>query len=51
MKLVKELGIEVSETIEVPEEHKEIVRERIKSEKSKDMVSWEKARKELVFKK
>lgn len=50
MNLVKELGLEISEKIEIPEEHKEIVRERIQSENPKEMISWEKARQQFEFK-
>jgi hypothetical protein len=50
MKLVKELGFEVSEERDIPEEHKTIVRERIKSTKTEEMVSWEDARKQFSFK-
>lgn len=36
---------------EVPEWHKEIVRERIKTAKKEDFIPWEEARKQLKFKK
>lgn len=49
MNLVKELGLEISETTEIPEEHKQIVKDRIHSEKPEEMVSWEQARKQFVF--
>ena len=42
MELVKQLGIEV--------ENKNLVRERIKTAKQEDYVSWEDARKQLKFK-
>lgn len=51
MSLMKELGFEISETKEIPEEHKRIVRERIQSENPEEMVSWENARKKFEFKK
>lgn len=53
MELVKQLGLEVSEEnyYKIPEEHKSIVRERIKNSKPEDMVSWEEARKQFKFKK
>jgi len=42
MELVKQFGIEV--------ENKNLVRERIKTAKQEDYVSWEDARKQLKFK-
>lgn len=50
MELIQQLGFEVSEEVEIPEEHKAIVRERIKTGKPEDMVSWKEARKQLTFK-
>ena len=50
MELIKQLGFEVSEEVEIPEEHKEIVRERIKAAKAEDMVPWKEARKHFTFK-
>lgn len=50
MKLVKELGFEISENIEIPEEHKQIVRNRIKTEKTGELISWEEAREKFIFK-
>lgn len=43
MELFKQLGIEVSQEVEIPEEHKAIVRERIaKSEQSPErLMNWE----------
>jgi hypothetical protein len=35
MNLVKELGFEVSEKVEIPEEHKKVVRERVKKSEDK----------------
>ena len=49
MELVKHLGIEVAEDMEIPEEHKAIVRERIKSARPEDMIPWEDARNQLTF--
>ncbi len=51
MELVKQLGIEVAEDMEIPEEHKAIVRERIKNANPEDMIPWEEARKQFKFKK
>ena len=52
MELIQQLGFEanVNETV-VPEEHKEFVRNRINTTKKEDYISWEEARKQLVFKK
>lgn len=50
MELIKQLGFEVAEEVEIPEEHEAIVRERIKTGKSEDMVSWKEARKQFTFK-
>lgn len=47
-KFVKiEKTIENSNEFEVPEWHKEIIRERIKSSKPEDMLSWEDVEKKL----
>lgn len=50
MELIEQLGLEVTEETEIPEEHKTIVRERIKTAKTKDMVSWKEARKQFYYK-
>lgn len=51
LELIEQLGLEVSsEEMEIPEEHKAIVRERIKTAKPEDMVPWEEARKQFTFK-
>ena len=43
MELVKELGFEVQEEIEIPEEHKNIVRERIRTSKENpdQLLNWD----------
>ncbi len=43
MELVKQLGFEISESIEIPEKHKSIVRERIKKSKDnpEEILSWD----------
>lgn len=52
MELVKQLGFEVSvRDLHIPEEHKELVRDRIKTAKKEDYIPWEEARKQLKFKK
>ncbi len=50
MELIQQLGFEISEEIEIPEEHKNIVRERIETAEPEDMIPWEEARKQLSFK-
>ncbi|MBW6497157.1 MAG: hypothetical protein K0B09_02085 [Bacteroidales bacterium] len=50
MELIRQLGIQVSEEVEIPEEHKAIVRERIKTTKPEEMIPWEEARKRFAFK-
>ena len=47
MELVKNLGLEVTDKVEIPEEHKAIVRARIQCTKREDMIPWEEARKQL----
>jgi hypothetical protein len=47
--LMKELGFEISEQSDIPEAHKQIVRERIESKKTDQMIEWEEARKQLDF--
>lgn len=50
--LLKELDIEVAQQIEIPEEHKNIVRERIKrSEQNPErLLNWEEVRNQFTFK-
>lgn len=51
LELIEQLGLEASsEMMKIPEEHKEIVRERIKTSKPEDLVPWEEARKQFTFK-
>lgn len=51
LELVEQLGLEIkNEQDEIPEIHKEIVRERIKNANQSDFVTWEEARKQLKFK-
>lgn len=49
MDLIEQLGLETSGEPEIRPSHKEIVRERIKTEKSGKAVTWSQARKEFVF--
>ena len=50
MELIKQLGFEVSEQMEIPEQHKTIVRERIKTARPEDMLTWKDARSQFTFK-
>ena len=50
MELINQLGFEVSEEVDIPEEHKAIVRERIKTAKAEDVVPWKEARGQFTFK-
>jgi hypothetical protein len=48
--LVTNLGFDFTEEVQIPEEHKQIVRDRIKNSKPQDFISWKEARKQLKFK-
>ena len=48
--LIGQLGLEIAEEVEVPEEHKAIVRDRIKTSKGLEMIPWKQARKQLATK-
>jgi hypothetical protein len=50
MELVKQLGIEVAENVSIPEEHKAIVRDRIRSSIPEELIPWDEARKQLILK-
>ena len=50
MELVKQLGLEVTEEVDISEHHKIIVRERIRTTKAEEMVSWKEAQKQLHHK-
>lgn len=51
LELVKQLGFEASvKDFNIPEEHKELVRNRIQTAKKEDYIPWEEARKQLNFK-
>ncbi len=50
MELVRHLGFENAEEPNIPEEHKAIVRERIKNSKPEELIPWQEARKQLRFK-
>ena len=48
MELIQQLGYEVNiKDVHIPEEHKKLVRNRIKTAKKEDYVSWEEARKQF----
>jgi hypothetical protein len=49
MELVERPGFEKNNENEIPEGHKAIVRERIKSAKSEKLISWKEARKQFVY--
>jgi len=52
MELIQQLGFEASvNDLQIPEDHKEFVRNRIKTAKKEDYIPWEEARKQLKFKK
>lgn len=51
MNLMKELGIEEADVNEISEEHKNIVRERIKTEDPEEMVTWDSARSQFEYRK
>lgn len=50
MELIKQLGIEVAESVDIPEEHKAIVNERITTSTTEEMIPWKEARKQFTFK-
>lgn len=50
MELIRHLGFEVSEESEVSEEQIEIVRERIKSGQSVDMLPWKEVYPQFTYK-
>jgi hypothetical protein len=50
MELIKHLGFEVADEMEIPEEHKSIVVERINSSNPENSIPWKLARKQFVFK-
>jgi len=45
-----DVTVNQTEDFDVPEWHKEIVRERFKNGKDEDFIPWEEARKKLKFK-
>ena len=51
LQLIEHLGLETSsESLEIPEEHKSIVRERMNSSNPENFIPWENARKQFSFK-
>lgn len=50
MELVQNLGFVKPEDFDISEEHKAIVKERIKNSEPEALISWQDARKQLCFK-
>ena len=52
LELVRNLGFEKAEELDmnIPEEHKAIVRERIQNSKPEELLPWHEGRKQLRFK-
>ncbi len=48
--LFEKLGVEITEEQAIPEQHKTIVRERIRKSMPEELQSWKSARKQLNFK-
>jgi|GEM_PF-967028 len=48
-KLIKALQKEDKENGEIPEEHKAIVRKRIKNSKASELLDWDKSNKQITF--
>jgi hypothetical protein len=51
MELIEQLGYEVAEEVEIPEEHKTIVRERIKKsiQNPERLLDWEQVQDDFKF--
>lgn len=50
LELFEQLGLETEHEYEIPEEHKEIVRERIKNETPDQLLDWEEIKDDFDFK-
>ncbi len=50
MELVQNLGFEKPEEQVIPEDHKALVRERIRNSRPEELIPWHEARKQLRFK-
>lgn len=51
LELIEQLGLEISaEDAAIPEEHKAIVRERMRTSNPEDLIPWDEARKQFKFK-
>lgn len=50
LELIEQLGLERADDLEIPEEHKEIIRDRIRTSNPEDLIPWEEARKQFKFK-
>lgn len=50
LELLAQLGMEATDDLEIPEEHKAIVLERMRTTKPEDYIPWDEARKQLKIK-
>ncbi len=50
MELVAHLGLEAKEDLEIPEDHKTLVRERINNTSGQQLLPWQEVRKKLIVK-
>ncbi|SMO63497.1 hypothetical protein [Gracilimonas mengyeensis] len=50
LELIEELGLEKADDLKIPEEHKEIIRNRIKTSNPEDLIPWAEAREQFKFK-
>lgn len=50
LELFRKLGLDIAEDSEISETQKDIVRERIKTTNSEDLIAWKEARKKFTFK-
>lgn len=48
--LVEKLGFSIDEEPSISEEHRSLVRERIRKSKPEELIPWKEARKQLRFK-
>ncbi|MEP5611296.1 MAG: hypothetical protein ABJP45_03560 [Cyclobacteriaceae bacterium] len=48
MELIESLGLELEDDLQIPEEHKKLVLDRIKKSNSDNFIPWDEARKILV---
>lgn len=50
LELIEELGLERTDDLEIPEAHKKIILERIRTSNPEDLIPWEEARRQFKFK-